>query len=135
MKEYSKLNDNFSKIFDILDSLEKDIYDSRSCDKGFSELAMLAYSIRIGIVDKIENNPEWLLRKNMILISNGFFRVKKYTLENAIEIIVEKIEALASYVPSTLSFISGILEKNRYFNEIESKMSFEQRHQIHNTFE
>ncbi|WP_343330362.1 hypothetical protein [Polaribacter staleyi] len=135
MKEYTKLNDNFSKIFDILDSLEKDIYDSRTCDEGFSELAMLAYSIRIGIVDKIDNNPEWLLRKNMILISNGFFRVKKYTLENAIEIIVEKIELLASYNSSTSTFISGILEKNRYFNEIESKMGFQQRHQIHNAFE
>ena len=134
MKEYSKLNDNFSKIIKILDSLEKDIYNSSSCNSEFTELAMTAYSIRLGIIDRIENNPEWLLRKNMILIHTGFFSVKKYTLQNALKITIEKIEALASYVPSTSGYISGILERNYYFNDIESKLSFDQKHQIHKAY-
>ena len=67
-------------------------------NKDYSDSVEGHYLKDTKLIDRIENNPEWLLRKNMILIHKGFFSVKKYTLQNALKITIEKIKAKGKLV-------------------------------------
>lgn len=134
MKNHSKINNTFAALFRSLDLLEMFIYNSDSCEEKAGELIMLAYIFRIGVLDKIEENPLLLRQKFIVLIVKSLFKIKKYQLQDAIERVVSKFESLTSYNREIFNSVNAIMERNEYFDNYEKTLTFDTKHEIFNTY-
>ena len=93
----------------------KSVFDAMDKEK---ELCVLAYFIRVGILDRIEKN-KWSLMYP-IAIPTGLFGMKKTTISNGLELTVGRIKAIVNGAGFIENYVEEILKKEDYYWTIDS---------------
>ena len=97
---------NIKHVFDVSDKED--------------ELCVLAYFIRVGILDRIEKN-RWSLMCP-ITIPTGLFGVKKTTISNGLELTIGKIKEIIQGVEYVETKVEEILKREDYFWTVDSML-------------
>jgi len=100
-----------AKVIDALKQLH--IKSEFDVDDKHDELCVLAYFIRVGILDRIEKN-KWSLMYP-ITIPTGLFGIKKTTIANGLELTVGKIKEIAKGDFYVENQIEEILKREDWF--------------------
>jgi len=93
---------------------ESDVLDKEN------ELCVLAYFIRVGILDRIEKN-KWSLMY-LIAIPTGLFGMNKTTIANGLDMTVGKIKEIVKGTPLVENHVEEILKKEDFFWYVDSML-------------
>ncbi|MCL2860775.1 MAG: hypothetical protein FWF46_09640 [Oscillospiraceae bacterium] len=93
-----------------------------------NELCVLAYFIRVGILDRIEKN-KWSLMYP-IAIPTGLFGVNKTTIANGLDLTVGKIKEIAKRAYLVENDVEEVLKKEEYFWIVDRELSPEVKAKI-----
>ena len=125
----NELNKTAVMMANVIDGLNKlninsgiDVVDKEN------ELYVLAYFIRVGILDRIENN-KWSLM-SPIVIPTGLFGVNKTTIANGLELAVGKIKEIVSGDYFVEANVEEILKRKDYFWTIDMVLLPEEKAKI-----
>jgi len=116
--ELNKTAVAIGKNMKLLDELAPKIINSDDIYANKEIFYTIAYTCRVGILDRIEKNgygPTY-----SIFIPTGLFRTKKATIANAISMTIGRLRAMSAKNPEVAQIIEDILEKDEAYYEIES---------------
>ena len=117
--QFNRCATNMGKVLKMLEELEPKINNAYSCEEHKEELLGIAYICRVGILDKIENNPSWVKNNLTIRIPTGLFSLKKMNVNQAYEITIGKLLELSMFENGTNRMIESVLTKEEAFYEFE----------------
>lgn len=108
------------KMLKLLTPLEQKGTDYFSIDDNKEEYFTLAYIARVGILDRIEQNPYMQNPSLQIIIPLGLFKSQKERMASALEITVGKLIRLSEGNDNVNTVVNNILERGEYFYEFEA---------------
>jgi hypothetical protein len=119
-----------AKIIKMLDKLENDMQNinyNKNEDK--ESFWIIAYLCRVGILDRIENNP-WMRMEVPIKIPLGLFKSRKETIGSVFNITIGRLIKLAEDDYTISEGIENILKKGNLFYEIDSQVTEKAKNNI-----
>lgn len=117
--DLAKVANTMGKVIKSLDKLQPALKGYISIENHKEELMATAYMCRIGIVDMIERNP-WMQNYNLpITIPLGFFKRKKTTMENALDMTLGRLKMCCKDNNSVYVIIMDILRKGKSFYKLQ----------------
>lgn len=118
-----KVANTMGKVIKSLDKLQPLLNGYFSIEKHKEELIGIAYICRIGIIDIIEDNI-WMQNNNLpITIPMGFFKRKKTTMENALDLTLGRLKNCCNENNSVYGIIMDILRKGCTFYKLQYLIS------------
>lgn len=115
---------NFNKLFDDIYIHREDLLnvDERNEIISFS-LCLVAYILRVDILDRIERNAWSMTMK--IAIPLGLFRFRRETLLSALTQIIMRLKSMLQENETAESRVNDILDKKGYYNFFTRRFSDE----------
>lgn len=120
--DLAKAANTMGKVIRSLDKLQPYLKGYFSIESHKEELMAIAYMCRVGMIDLIEDN-KWMQNNNLpITIPLGFFKRKKTTMENALDMTIGRLKMCCVDNNSVYIIIMDILRKGPSFYKLQSVM-------------
>lgn len=95
----------------------QDVYDHKE------KFMTIAYMCRVGILDRIANNPYMSCNPNLpIRIPTGIFSSRKETISSGMSITIGKLKEIVQPDVVTSNYVDEILNKGRIFYQFEESL-------------
>lgn len=120
--DLAKVANAMGKVIKLLDELQPTLKGYFSIENHKEELMVIAYICRTGIIDLIEEN-KWMQNNDLpVTIPMGFFKSKKTTMENALDMTLGRLKMCCEDNNSVYIIIMDILRKGTSFYKLQSIM-------------
>lgn len=120
MLDLNKVALAMGKMLKMLTDVERSGTDFFSIDDNKEAYYALAYAARVGILDRIEENPYMQNPTLSITIPLGIFKTRKETMGSAMRMTIGKLLELCEEHDKVKNVVTDILERGNSFHEFEN---------------
>lgn len=129
--DLNRLAVTMAKVEKLLDEVENDIETISDLEEKWDDLCIIAYVVRLGIIDRIIQNPYMQNNPNLaIRIPTGLFSSRKETITSALDMTLGRLQRLASQSSRVERDVESVINQGHRFHEIDSMYNSEEKNKL-----